>query len=237
MKMMKKIICIVFLITFLLSLCSCDKLDDLKAMRIPLTENGIQFNGKTYKKLVYCTQKQDRHMAGSFNKTYVAAEDDVPLLLIESYGKTIYYNEEQDLFTDNAYYYCSEENYDKYYKTYIHGKLDCYKIDIYDNGEHICYILDSEISSVLYSTSKGSYNELGKNPNGVYEYMTLNKCDESGLVEGKYTSDIVIFKEKTRARYGVVGGNYYHIPSEYQDQIAKLFRDYPEAIINYNPYY
>ncbi|MBE6718601.1 MAG: hypothetical protein E7574_05050 [Ruminococcaceae bacterium] len=234
MKNIKKIILVTFLIILSLFLCSCDKLDELKEMRIPITENGLELNGKVYRHLVYCDQKKDRRISGRSSENCIVVDEEVPILLIEMYGWNGSYNKELDIITFDGSYYCSEENYDEYYKTYIYGELDHYKIDHTDyyTQERTYKVLGSDLCAVIEATARGEYDQRGKNPNGVYEYITLDRCDKNDFIKGFYGSEITIFREKKRSKYGVVGAteSYYIIPTEYQDKIAELFREYREVV-------
>ena len=246
MKNMKKIILVALLIMVSLSLCSCTMIDEIRETRVEMTEEGtIIHNNKEYK-LLSNPNNYIISLENSSETDYLTVVDkEVPVLLTDIFGVASDYDDVLDIIYMEGDYYCAEENYDKYSEILLNGKLDYYKLDygVYErtsDGEHeyksIRYILNKDLVNIINSVTV----DIEIQPDEIYKYyeynyILLDKCDETGFIEN--SSFLMLYKNAEKGEYGVFvydnvndvyKGNVF--TGEQRKAIVELFDKYYEDV-------
>ena len=115
----------------------------------------MEYQGKKYKALTF---KHDRYINIDVTEYCFVVETEVPLLLINNFGKKAEYDGKKDLICCNYVYYATEENYDEYNKILREGKLDyyrSYKYVVDEEKQQVFteyYVLDEKTTEVIKNT-------------------------------------------------------------------------------------
>ncbi|MBQ4116175.1 MAG: hypothetical protein IJD37_02230 [Clostridia bacterium] len=207
-KIIKKFLLVCIVALALTALCSCDLIDELKEQRIDYidVENQVlEFNGKQYKVL---SNTYERNIAFDESKHCYVAEKEIPLLLIQDFGRSAYYAADKDLIRMGDTYYCTLDKYEHYADILKNGKLDryrSYKYVVDEKKQQVFteyYVLDEKTTGVIKNTLN---NVVGKEVKdfdyaGV-EFLHLDACDsENFLVE---YDGIQLYKDGVNNKYGI----------------------------------
>ena len=216
------VLCIAALTMILL--CSCDLIDELKLQRID-SPNGdnltLIYQGKEYKALTF---KSDRYITMNRTERCYIVEPDVPLLLIDAFGRSANYDGELDLIESNYVYYAPDDKYDEYDKIMQRGKLDFYRLSYYDFDEdhNWCenyYVLDQKAVDLINGTKD---NVVGKDRNSYgsarIEEIYLDSCDSKNVIYKSNT--VTLYHDTVNNKYGLLLSD---------DQGVEIMKEFPES--------
>ncbi len=231
---MKKIIKILFLVCILslilTVLCSCSLIDELKEQRIDYidVENQVlEYNGKQYKVL----NTYDRAISFDESKRCYVAEKEIPLLLIQDFGRSAYYAEDKDLIQMGDTYYCTLDKYEHYADILKNGKLDCYRSYKYVVDEEKqqvfteSFVLDEKTTEVI---KNAVVNVVGQQVTyfdySNWEFLNLDSCDSENFLVAYDT--VQLYKDNLNNKYGVrVTLGEAHIIKEINENTANLIAE------------
>lgn len=213
MKKIKIIIALALVAATAFSLTSCLSLNEAKARHMKYTDETheeISFNGKIYKKLPYSkygTKLDYYHTGVNYNLT----ENDVPVLLSDTYGMFAEYSADLDLImtegnvtTPYGYmenvsaYFTTEENYEKYSEERKDPDLSSIAVvksefdpeDYYSNIDSEFIIIPEKIVSMLTSDIENGDVLKGDKASGIIKkhktYQTFFMCTPDGLAVSPY---------------------------------------------------
>lgn len=214
MKYFKSILLTCLLALVLMSLCSCNMLDELKNKHVIYDEDNpetVEFRGEKY---VRITLNPFVSLNYGVSDVVYAEEKDFPLLLLEKNGKYSVYYEKNDLICVNSrgyteFVYTHEDNVDKYNKVLenenlSHYKFEYYYYDIFLNKRlEKSYILNDEITQIINDHQKEGAGE-NIPINTVTKYLKLTRCDENDLIQG-INEDVTVIVDKWGEYYLTFG--------------------------------
>ena len=221
MKIMKKILLCLLAMTMLLSLASCNALDEMKARHAIFDKETktISWNGDTY--VHYEGDISLLRNSVNYREPVYVTYQDVPVLFSQAEGTMFFSNSSKDiLYTDNESGIYSamfnETNADEYFAYFdetayikkgmeeeIENKLNKAKLDHYCiAGPEEDILLPEEMASVLNDIIKNnkttmSEMEYAKFTQEDYYYndsISLYRCDEDLLVTD-YIGEIQLFTQ------------------------------------------
>lgn len=207
---LKKIFVLSLFVVCLLSLCSCDMLDEIKNKQVIFDEEypeTVEFRGEKYERI---TLNPFVSLNYGISDVVYAEKESFPLLLLEKYGKYSVYYEKNDLICVNSrgyteFVYTHEDNVDKYNKVLENENLSHYKFEYYDydisTGKRVekSYILKDDITKIINGLQKEGAGE-NIPTNTVTKYLKLTRCDENDLIQG-INEDVTVIVDEW--------GNYY----------------------------
>lgn len=207
---LKRIFVLSLFVVCLLSLCSCDMLDEIKNKQVIFDEEypeTVEFRGEKYERI---TLNPFVSLNYGISDVVYAEKESFPLLLLEKYGKYSVYHEKNDLICVNSrgyteFVYTNEDNVDKYNKALENEDLSHYKFEYYDydisTGKRVekSYILKADITKIINELQKEGAGE-NIPTNTVTKYLKLTRCDENDLIQG-ISEDVTVIVDEW--------GNYY----------------------------
>ncbi len=189
MKKYVKLISAVLLTVFIcMSFCSCKQLDELRDSRAVYgkTEETLYFRKAEYKLLPQC---DDLYIEDE-NIGYVT-EKDVPILLSDMIGKTIWFDDEALYITMRNYPYAQKvwwraDKYDEMVQKIENYELDsfCYwnsDYDYYNEGlvqrEYI--VVTSLADQIIRDALAGKGTKVESEGKYAFTYITFRPCDKT----------------------------------------------------------
>lgn len=228
-RIVKTLIALGLTLCLAICLCSCVDLDELKNSRAVYTSaahDKLEFQGKIYKRMdVYLPN----HLTPSgLDETAYAVEQDVPLLLIENIGDSVWYNKDDVKILHRGYgdyYYCREDLYDYAVNLLEENVFDYYCANLYDSetGEYHIQMLDKSlidtVDKIIYSVEP-----LSEYPE-TYSQVSVMATDK----EAMFMHDIFYVEYLVDGGYFISMENLaddiygYVVPKEYEEEFDILF--------------
>ena len=200
MKKTVKLIAICAIISVLaVGLCSCDRIDEMRAVHAKWNEDGESFTlgGEEYK---YVGLSSMLSIPSIATRTVYITDADVPVLLSEDAGEHARYNMNYKVVEDNSKFYAAQDNYD-YAKWVLSNQskaMTNYGVHHYKSTDdgfvwEFC-VVPRAVKSVLDETIRGMENEPESSIKGnAQHYIDLNVCDDKGMFLS-YSNTYDIFK-------------------------------------------
>lgn len=223
---MKKTLKILFLgctCLFLAALlCSCGIVEDLKQRRVYTVDEDyevLEYQGIQYKKL----KNNNRELCFEESLHCYAAESDLPLLLIQDFGTSAYYDETRDMIRFRGQYYTVDKNYEKYSDVLKNGVLDhyrCYEYIVDEEKKQIdsrSYVLSEDATRIIKETA---YDTVGRqidpDMQGNWEYLEIDACDGENLLVDR--GAVQLYHDYINDSYGILveSGDGICIVKEFQ---------------------
>ena len=240
MKRFLKILSLFSLVCLLISsLCGCYVVDMARESKASYNENGdIVWNGAVYKRL---PQSDDFCPETDEHAVYVAAED-VPVLLLPTYGDQALMADaeklflEHDFYMDERYeltqvYYCREDLFPEIDKRIREGfpvETVCYTYGSYEEalGEyvecqyHLTQDQQADLKKILETVEP---QKMGEGWYLDYQWqVSLYSCTEDMLFQ-RYAMDICISGSTHYLQVADERFNYfYQVPEEYQQTVGQI---------------
>lgn len=184
-KTMKRIFALVLAIAFSLSLCSCVDIKKIKA-------NHAYYADEKGEKIVFCGKEYvlieswPENLYAHLPETGTVAEKGVPVLLADSIGGNLDFNEAKVIIGTNGSYYCLKDKYDEMTDTLSSLEYDRYctvewvSKGLFDYKEEI-KLLDNKtadaIDDVLATVEPTPYKDYYDID--TVENININKCDKT----------------------------------------------------------
>ena len=153
--MKKKVLALFLAITMVFLFCGCDALDELRAQRASMEGENIVHQGVTYIKLPICPALNPEM---DYERMVYLADPDVPLLLLTTYAKNIFYQSKDSNFLlhGSEVVYCREELYEQLSSTIAKGweytkvyyEYIVYSEDGWDHEEHKYELTQEQIDAL-----------------------------------------------------------------------------------------
>jgi len=160
MKKMTRILSVLAALGICISLCGCQKLDDLRAARASIDEDGIiQLSDGTKYKAVPACEELCPFFDG--DEIYIV-EEELPLLLTKFgvYGKMTVDKKVMGTYTEDAEYYCRTDVYDRVLSCIEDGFIpEVYGYHYYDYEKDenlVCDLTPAQAAAVeqVYTTQE-----------------------------------------------------------------------------------
>ena len=239
MKKYKRWIAILLASLLSLSLCGCQRLDDMRAEHGVWQEDGsVLWNGNVYRKLENTLSLEKFDFVYGRITIYVT-EADVPVLLSNVFGTMMdvcadgtlleYYD--YRLLEGKRQLYCREDVYDEMVKTLADGvQLDTYYYYYYDYNreESLQYYLTEEqtntIHRILTTVTPVPIKEFD---GAIADEVHLYICDDSHRFEQDTDTWLCI----TESCYCIkTYDEIYAIPMKYNGIFTEIWKAYNEGI-------
>ena len=248
MKKMKLIALTLLIVLCVSFLCSCDMLDELKAQRIIAQEDGtLLCDGQVYRIL---PKLNNSYVDCRFVENGFVVDEDVPLLLIQNFGRRAFIDPELNIIDYADEKYCLEADYDRYSEIIKNENLDRYKVDDWyynyesDKSERVYHIFDEkemeQINAILQSAVVKETTDW-YDPN--IEMLEIYRCDRTGLLrdDSPLTG---IYRRFDGSSRGIVVYNemknvyqYFEISQEQRGFIDDIFEKYYDVQYMGSHYY
>ncbi len=228
------------------TLCGCAMVDELRESRATYDGDGnILWNGTVYKKLPI---NEDFCPETNHSEVYVADED-VPVLLLSTYGDQMLTADKEKLFLEhNSYmderyelapvYYCREDRYDEFFKKIRYGfpiETVCYHYGYYDEEkmeyiEKEYHLTDEQRSTIEKIMTTVKPTQSGEGWYLDYEWMvSLYDCTEDMLFQ-RYAMDVCVSGKTYYLRVDDERHTYfYQVPEEYETVFGQIMDAYMAA--------
>ena len=240
MKKWKRWIAIVLVSLLCLSLCGCQRLEDMRAVHAVWQEDGnILWDGNVYHKLEVDTSLEnfDFTYAYDYRCIYVT-EADVPVLLSNWFGDLVdvrangmvleYYN--YRLLEEEYQFYCREDVYDEVVRDLTMGvQLNTYFYPYYDfdSDESKRYYLTEEQANTMHRilttvtpVTRATLEE------SIQDALYLSICDENRRFEQDTDKCLLV----TESCYCIESyGDIYIVPMEYTAMFAEIWKAYGDG--------
>ena len=194
-KLIKRIIAVGLLSVCLLSLCSCNMLNELKNKHVIYDENSpetLEFRGEKYERI---RLKPLVILNCGLSETVYAEKRGFPILLLDEFGAYSVYSEEKDIIQINSYghvggYFAHEDKADEYRKIIEKDDLSYLKFDYYVYDQELekrvekSYILEDEfMKKISELMTNGEVSEIDSSE--ILHCLELIRCDETNLLESE----------------------------------------------------
>lgn len=232
MKKARKILALIALCAMLCCvLCSCNKLDSLKARQAFWNGNDnwfsdINYNGQVYKKIPQASTINTNVIETS-NMVYIT-EPDVPVLLSGPYGECGYTDfdnriiERYTASSNSPIYYCRVDIYDDVYKSLKESDFSYYCAHKFEYNDDIneyegeTVLLDRDAAQAIDNTLNTAK---GKKCHEYTDYMlSIDKCDKYGLFCDTTGLLVHIIKEDSQCYIYTEDWENLDESNEYEDQ-------------------
>lgn len=211
----KKIIAVLVLALFTLSLCSCDVIDKAKQTRACYTDDtqsAVEWDGNIYKKV-----NIDPYYCYDFSEYVYLVSNEVPLLLTEMFGTFLSLSNDQNFISTQGsnVIFVKESYYDEFTETIAEGPV------YYSISEEYYSQNSSQVSTELIS----AINDIIKNvtpvsePNGAYSVADIYKCYK-GAILVKDTAEYIVYRAGNaiflvHRSQQYTGENFIPVPDKY----------------------
>lgn len=158
MKKITRFLSLIVLLGILLSLCGCSYLDELRAARASLEEDGSVVLADGTKYLLLPENEYFRYNYSNNTPIYVMEDEEVPLLLITGLGDSGFKTPDGQFLRvyleGVSQYYCREDSYEsmlaRMNEAFI-PELYCYSYYDYTTGEDLLYTFTPQQAEALES--------------------------------------------------------------------------------------
>ena len=246
---MRRYIAALLALVLCMSLCGCDRLDELKANHAVWQSDGsILWNGVVYKPLPPMNSDVDVNTL-HFTWGLRVTEPDVPVLLSEELGRGFDVSEDQqfiygsvqvDVYSYEHRLFCREDRYEdvvaRYQEGFVSDRL-CYDYYNYTTRQSETYYLTVEQEYAFYHvvqtvipSEKVDYNAMQE------EY--LKACDEDDLYRQDVCTIAYFGNGFAIIRYNL----FYLVPQDYAQTFAEIMQagngegkygDFPDTYYSY----
>ncbi len=201
-RFIKRLVVTCILALCLLSLFSCDMLDELKNKHVIFDDDApetVEFRGEKYERI---RLKPLVTLNYGLSETVYAEEKGFPILLLDDFGAYSTYCEEKDIIYINSYGYVGgvfahEDKADEYRKVIEKNDLSYLKFDYYEYDQirqervEKSYILEDELmKNINELTTSGEVGEI--NSSEILHCLELIRCDESNLLESEVNGITIV---------------------------------------------
>ena len=201
-RFIKRVIVTCLLAVVLLSLCSCNMLDELKNKHVIYDENSpetLEFRGEKYERI---RLKPLVILNCGLSETVYAEKRGFPILLLDEFGAYSVYCEEKDIFHINSYghvggYFAHEDKAEEYRKMIENNDLSYLKFDYYEYDQTLqkriekSYILEEELmKNISELTTSGEVSQIDSSE--ILHCLELIRCDETNLLESELNGITIV---------------------------------------------
>ncbi len=201
MKYCKSILLMCLLALGLVSLCSCNMLDELKNKHVIYDKNNpetVEFRGEKYVRIVH--NPFVRVNTGVLENVYAEGKS-FPKLLLDDFGAYSTYCDEKDVIRVNngsqTLIYAHEDKADEYRKVIEKDDLSYLKFDYYEYDQELqkrmekSYIIDENLMKIINELfEKDEAHEISRNI--ITNYIELMPCDETNFLESEINGITII---------------------------------------------
>ncbi len=237
MKKCKRWIAMALVSVLCLSLCGCQKLDDMRAVHAVWQEDGtILWNGDVYRQLEDVPESLQFYN----DQTVMVTEPDVPVLLSDLLGDGFTVDENGVLMHNwhwdgGETWFCREDKYEEmaaYFRLEV--ELDTYFYAYWPekNGqakETYYYLSDEEKDAIDTLLNTLDFDEVGDFFDYPFERtefgVALGRCDGKHLFAEHYVVEIV---SKQEGYYLFSGGMLASVPTPYNALFEQIVAEYYE---------
>lgn len=246
---------VLILAVMAVTLCSCQRLDDMRAHQLFYTnekKTEIEYNDHIYRQIDPGKRSFVFNDLFELGMTFHATAKDVPVLLASSQGDWVEINREQTIMSnfsvgEDEVWYVRDDYYDTAKAAVESKSLDHYYFNysvydedgddalFYEGYRSVNVLLDDQQAAAVEKAlaqpedKRVSYREL----NSYIDTLSLFACDADMIVQDE---DISVFLIKDGSDYYVWNGNTYSdksickVDEADRDMFKQLFKDYPDAV-------
>lgn len=237
MKKYKRWIAIALVFMLCLSLCGCQKLEDMRAVHATWQEDGtILWNGNVYRQIEDVPDTLQFYV----EQEVLVTESDVPVLLSDILGTGFTVDKDGVLMHNWSWkgdetWFCREDKYEEmatYFQMEVEMDTYFYTYWPEENGrskETHYYLSDEEKNAIDTLLNELDFDEPEDDFFNTFEMtefcVTLGRCDGKHLFAEHYVVEIV---SKQEGYYLFSDGLLARVPDSYYSLFEKIVADYFE---------
>ena len=237
MKKMKRWIALLVALLMCLSLCGCQKLDDMRATHAVYQEDGsILWNGQVYRQLGNVEMRDEIAMVYDHQLINVTTKD-VPVLLSDVFGEQYdvcadgtllesnYWSEgytlycREDVYEETAEYLKNGFQLETYYYSYLNEDYDSYNY-------YLTEYQTNAVNDVLATVIPAPLEEYGDEP--IWTSLYLNGCDKTHRFSQDYLMDLWIMEDGSY--FLATDEIVYPVPERFVGIFNEITKAYVEAM-------
>lgn len=237
MKKCKRWIVMALASVLCLSLCGCQKLDDMRAVHAVWQEDGsILWNGDVYRQLEDVPESLQFYV----DQTVMVTESDVPVLLSDLLGDSFTVDDSGVLmhnwhWNGGETWFCREDKYEEMAEYFrLEVELDTYFYAYWpekngDVKQQHYYLSEEEKAVIDTLLNEADFTDPGNILYGPFEetefMVVLGRCDGKHLFAEHYVVEIV---SKQEGYYLFSGGLLAPVPTSYNALFEQIVANYYE---------
>lgn len=226
-----------------LPLCSCEKIDSMRARQILKNTSGDElfYNGNTYNFMLYDSDDSYRLISSVYemgmyrDETMQITDADVPVLLIDEFGKSATISANNNIIKDNLRHniYVKADVFDKYNEFIKNLRFDHYFIHTshYDSKDGLKVqpkLIPDDLADEISKITEHPENYNLCNESTVFGSTDIMKCDAEMLFETESSIQILFLSDGFAIDfYDKASDEYYSImiPEKYSEALKELLAD------------